>query len=411
VSNINAAGELQPRAFEDLIPQLSEAIRRIERGPSILLVVNSDKADAPDFNAAPVWKVIVGGNKLSRGYTIEGLTVSYYRRVAGTADTLMQMGRWFGFRPGYRDLVRVFLGVREGKTGESDLVALFKQVCRMEESFREEIRRYVRRPGVTPITPKQVPPLIAVTGELKPTASNKMFNARILSKNFAAKWSMPTLLPSSPSSISKNQDTAQKLLGSAEQLGLRSLGARKDELMIEFPAIVFQTGTNAVVDFVKEYRWLESDYVFPQRPSEIQLQVEFLTNQNHGIAHWLVIAPQRRVSFGEPLKLPGCPPLSVKKRERTEGRGFRVIGEPDHRTISEVLVELEPSAREFVATAETRLLTSATLGVCLMYPIREREAAAVSIGFELLFPRNSLPFDVNFTVRRKGDENAVIVEE
>ena len=51
--------------------------------------------------------------KLSRGYTVEGLTISYYRRSARTADTLMQMGRWFGFRQGYADLVRLFIGTEE----------------------------------------------------------------------------------------------------------------------------------------------------------------------------------------------------------------------------------------------------------------------------------------------------------
>src|SRR4029079_4361345 len=131
-------------------------------GPNIFLVVNSDKAEAPDFSAAPVWKIIVGGNKLSRGYTVEGLTVSYYRRVANTADTLMQMGRWFGFRPGYGDLVRVFLGVAEGRNNDVYLVSLFKEVCRMEERFREQLRRYARHAGGERITPKQVPPLIAV---------------------------------------------------------------------------------------------------------------------------------------------------------------------------------------------------------------------------------------------------------
>src|SRR6185295_4402091 len=90
------------------------------RQQRVFLVVNSDSSDAPDFSAAPVWKIVIGGNKLSRGYTIEGLTVSYYRRVAGTADTLMQMGRWFGFRPGYKDLVRVFLGVADGRRGDID---------------------------------------------------------------------------------------------------------------------------------------------------------------------------------------------------------------------------------------------------------------------------------------------------
>jgi hypothetical protein len=99
--------EITPESVADLIPYLSEAIKRIESGQDIFLVVNSDEnSKAPDFSAAPVWKVLVGGNKLSRGYTIEGLTVSYYRRTSGTADTLMQMGRWFGFRPGYRDSQR-----------------------------------------------------------------------------------------------------------------------------------------------------------------------------------------------------------------------------------------------------------------------------------------------------------------
>ena len=77
--------ELVPASFDELIPHLSDAIKKIEHGLQMFLVVNSDDpAAAPDFSEAPVWKVIVGGNKLSRGYTIEGLTVSYYRRISGT---------------------------------------------------------------------------------------------------------------------------------------------------------------------------------------------------------------------------------------------------------------------------------------------------------------------------------------
>ncbi|MBK6456064.1 MAG: hypothetical protein IPF87_08300 [Gemmatimonadetes bacterium] len=64
--------EARPSSFVELQEFLANAIKRIETGPSICLVVNSDKGDAPDFSAARVWKVIIGGNKLSRGYTIEG---------------------------------------------------------------------------------------------------------------------------------------------------------------------------------------------------------------------------------------------------------------------------------------------------------------------------------------------------
>lgn len=52
--------------------------------------------------------IAIGGNKLSRGLTLEGLSVSYYLRSSRMYDTLMQMGRWFGYRSGYVDLCRLF---------------------------------------------------------------------------------------------------------------------------------------------------------------------------------------------------------------------------------------------------------------------------------------------------------------
>lgn len=53
--------------------------------------------------------IAVGGNSLSRGLTIEGLSTSYFLRNARAYDTLLQMGRWFGYRDGYRDLCRLWL--------------------------------------------------------------------------------------------------------------------------------------------------------------------------------------------------------------------------------------------------------------------------------------------------------------
>ena len=52
--------------------------------------------------------IAVGGSRLSRGITLEGLSVSYYIRTTRMYDSLMQMGRWFGYRPGYVDLCRLF---------------------------------------------------------------------------------------------------------------------------------------------------------------------------------------------------------------------------------------------------------------------------------------------------------------
>jgi len=52
--------------------------------------------------------IVIGGDKLSRGLTLEGLSVSYFLRASKMYDTLMQMGRWFGYRQGYVDLCRLF---------------------------------------------------------------------------------------------------------------------------------------------------------------------------------------------------------------------------------------------------------------------------------------------------------------
>ena len=53
--------------------------------------------------------IAIGGLALSRGLTLEGLTVSYIIRNASASDTLMQMARWFGYRPDYEDVCRLYL--------------------------------------------------------------------------------------------------------------------------------------------------------------------------------------------------------------------------------------------------------------------------------------------------------------
>ncbi|QXC48794.1 endonuclease [Agrobacterium salinitolerans] len=79
-----------------------------------LYVVNSKSEDDLDFGkyekeGVGLTAIAVGGLSLSRGLTIEGLTVSYMYRNTKMYDTLMQMGRWFGYRPNFEDLCRVYL--------------------------------------------------------------------------------------------------------------------------------------------------------------------------------------------------------------------------------------------------------------------------------------------------------------
>ncbi|SET90520.1 Z1 domain-containing protein, partial [Variovorax sp. OV084] len=394
------AKELVPNDFKELKDFLSATIERVERGRNIHIVVNSDNAAAPDFSETAVWKVMIGGNKLSRGYTVEGLTVSYYRRVTNTSDTLMQMGRWFGFRAGHQDLVRVYLGVKEGKRGQTDLVADFKEVCRLEERFRAEIKRYARMPGQKRITPRDIPPLVSVTGNLPPTAANKMHHARLVSKNFGGQRSMPTQLCSKPAGVKANQHSLSTLLGAGTILDRQELGgACNNGKTIRADAWLAEIPNNALIDFLEAYRWLESEYEYPQRPADITLQIEFLQQQAHGIVSWLVFAPQRIKSFGRPLAVQGAAKLAVKERARIEGRGFQVIGEPAHRVVAGYLAGQSPREVELTSpNAATTALLDTQRGVILLYPVREAEKADVSVGFELVYPENRLDNGLSFSV-------------
>jgi hypothetical protein len=308
--------------------------------------------------------------------------------------------------------VRVFLGVREGRRGESDLVSLFKDVCRMEERFREELKRYIRMPGTRRITPREIPPLITVSGNLPPTARNKMFNAVLVKKNFGGQRSMLTLAPTKSDSMTQNIRATETLLTSSDSRGSLVLGGLlENSKAVQFTAIVHEANNAQIVDFLKTYRWLETDYKFPERPATVGLQIEFMEKQRHGIVGWLIIAPQRKTSYGEPLAVAGLGSLSVKERHRDEGRGFRVYGEPHHRTVSAYLSGISPGSADLVQPNPLTLdLRNPHRGIFLLYPVRELPQDRISIGYELLFPENDLQYEVNFSVVRSGGNPPIVIQ-
>lgn len=95
---------LTKKTFDDIKQLLVEAIRGLE-----VVAVNSVSGDTLSYPEKTEKKYIaIGGNKLSRGFTLEGLTINYFTRNTNFADTLLQMGRWFGYRPGYLDCCKLF---------------------------------------------------------------------------------------------------------------------------------------------------------------------------------------------------------------------------------------------------------------------------------------------------------------
>lgn len=105
--------------------------------------INGTAKDILDYRDYPdgLNIIAVGGDKLSRGLTLEGLSVSYYLRASRMYDTLMQMGRWFGFRPGYLDLCRLYTS--------HELVEWYRFINLAYEELRSEFD-YMASCGATP---------------------------------------------------------------------------------------------------------------------------------------------------------------------------------------------------------------------------------------------------------------------
>jgi hypothetical protein len=120
--------------------------------------------------------IAVGGNKLSRGLTLEGLSVSYYLRASKMYDTLMQMGRWFGYRPGYVDLCRLY-------TSE-ELIKWYKYITVASEELRAEFE-YMKLERKSPrkfgMKVRQHPDVLRIT------ATNKMKSSQEMELTFSAK--------------------------------------------------------------------------------------------------------------------------------------------------------------------------------------------------------------------------------
>ncbi len=128
------AAELQdngiyPISWEQIKDKLFDCASKIE-----VKAVNGKAADGGlDYDSYPngCTVIAVGGDKLSRGLTLEGLVVSYYSRLSKMYDTLLQMGRWFGYRNGYADLCRLYTSTQ--------LKEWYRHIAVANEELRREL--------------------------------------------------------------------------------------------------------------------------------------------------------------------------------------------------------------------------------------------------------------------------------
>lgn len=137
-----------------------------------IMTINGKAKEALEYTKKHVsgMKVIaIGGDKLSRGLTLEGLTTSYFLRASRMYDTLMQMGRWFGYRTGYLDLCRLYT--------TDELSEWFGHIAEASEELRQEFDLMATL-GSTPRDyglKVQSHPVLMVTSRVKMRTAKKLY--------------------------------------------------------------------------------------------------------------------------------------------------------------------------------------------------------------------------------------------
>lgn len=156
-----------------------------------------------EMRKAPVF-IVIGGNTLARGLTIEGLACSYFTRNTNQADTLMQMARWFGYRKGYELLQRVWL--------TDEIERKYRALAKVEANLKEEIKRFEEcglRPDRLGVKVLAIPEV----AKFMLSAKNKMQSAVACDYNFAGYGCEVTEFDSSILPLQRNIELTEKFLG------------------------------------------------------------------------------------------------------------------------------------------------------------------------------------------------------
>ena len=156
-----------------LIPKLKNILNLIE-----IKILHSGTSDTLNFldKSCPKRYIIVGGNKLSRGLTIEGLLVSYFLRNSRQYDTLLQMGRWFGYRSKYVDLTHMYM--------TEEVRSNFAELAFVEVDLRNQFKKFDINSGIK-IRPIDMPPRILRLPSMMVTASTKMGAGQVTEKDYS----------------------------------------------------------------------------------------------------------------------------------------------------------------------------------------------------------------------------------
>jgi len=264
----NVDTSIEVHSWNEVLPHLYDAASRIE-----VRAIHGGSGEALDYydHKDGLSVIAIGGNKLSRGLTLEGLTVSYYLRSSRMYDTLMQMGRWFGYRPGYVDLCRLFTS--------RELNEWFCHITHASEELREE---FDYMSDVAGSTPEQYALRVRThPGVLQISATNKLRSAVTVNVSHAGRLVESYEFKKDVQVIDHNFSITKKYF---ESLPNSNNVERNNLVWYDRPA-------NEIIEFLGQFQTLENLKAY-----DPQNLIRFINNQlpNGELTQWRVVLMSKR---------------------------------------------------------------------------------------------------------------------
>lgn len=225
--------------FADVLKAASDAAATIS---VVTINMKGGKLDYQQHAQDGLHVIAIGGLALSRGLTLEGLTVSYILRNTAASDTLMQMARWFGYRPGYEDLCRVYL--------PEPSLEHYAYIHEAIEELRTEVRR-MQAIGLTPrdfgLKVRQSPTAIRITAANKMRSASSLTLAQDYSTRHVEAYSLV------------NDDAVNKRNLELVQSFIRKLEAAGAPFKRDAKALIWQNAAGSeVLELVRKFRFADT---------------------------------------------------------------------------------------------------------------------------------------------------------
>lgn len=351
---------LEAVSFDRLWSEMLLVLERAE-----VRVENSVSARRLDFGEDPQVCIAIGGNVLSRGLTLDGLVVSFFIRSSTAYDTLLQMGRWFGYKRGFEDLCRIWM--------TDELKSYFYDLATVEQEIRYDIARY-ERDG---LTPTQFAVRIRTHPQLSITSKLKMQHAVSCSMSYSGRQVQTIQFRHTDAQwLRDNIEAGRSLIAASVNSGLHPEEVGAQHWLIEGVRV------EMVLRFLDTYN---------AHPSSLTLRRDLLSgyirdqNSNNELLEWRVcVLGQERTDLGS-IDLGLSSKVSLINRSRFQ----RLMLANDTADIKALMSKMDIISDYRVSKAERETLASMSHDLL----VKNRTDRFPGIGLLVLYPisKNSAP--------------------